>query len=177
MSIEVTHVNIRLSISILIIKLLFVEILSAAIVIMFHESILMLSSTTLAELDIGVFNLPLLVLALVVKFFLTIFIIWQWLSEYYEINSDSIYHRKGVIFRMEEKYPLKHIQFVEVSQTVLGKIFNYATISIFDIRRNKYEDLYMIHNPMRYAKIIEALLPEADERKRTLREHVIERER
>lgn len=177
MSIQVSHVNIRLSISILVLKLVFLEVISAVIVVIFHQSVLMLSNVNLQDINLPAFNLPVLLGAIFIKFLITIFVIWQWLSEYYEIDSDAIYHRKGVIFKTEERYPLQHIQFIEVQQTVIGKFLNYATISIYDQRRNKYEDMYMIHNPMRYARIIEELLPDSDEKKKLIREHIFERER
>lgn len=171
---QVTHINIRISISLLLLKLLFLEVIAAGIVIFLHSPLFFFEGQWLGEIGIRLFNIPLFIILVIGKIFLTIYIIFEWLDEYYEITSGVVYHRKGVLFKTEERYPLENMQRVEVSQSFFGRLLNYGTISLFDPRREKYEDLYLIHNPFRYSEIIEALMPKADVRKRIFREHIIE---
>lgn len=174
-TIQVSHINIRLSISILLLKLIFLEIIAAILIIILHTSLYAFDETRLAEMGIRIFNIPFFVVLVILKTLLTVIVVLQWLNEYYEITKTIIYHRKGLIFKTEEKYLLEKIALVEVRQSLLGKIFNFGTISLYDEKGNKYEELYLIHNPLRYAKVIEDLLPKAEIRKQIVREHLIEK--
>ncbi len=174
-TIQVTHINIRLSISILLLKLILLEIIAAVLIIIFHASLYEFDGERLAEMGIKIFNIPFFLVLVLLKILLTVIVILQWLNEYYEITKTIIYHRKGLIFKTEEKYFLEKIALVEVKQSLLGKILNFGTISLYDEKGNKYEELYLIHNPLRYAKVIEDLLPKAEIRKQIVREHLIEK--
>lgn len=175
--IPVTHVNVRLSISLLLLKLLFVEVVAAASVIFFYSVLLPYEGMLFQNVGMGFFNLPFYVALVIVKTFITFFIILQWLNEYYEITSTVLYHRRGLLFKVEEQYPLENMQRLEIFQSFFGKLFNYGTISLYDPRRKWYEDMSYIHNPMRYAKILEDLIPSADVRKSVLREHILEKDK
>lgn len=167
--IQVTHLNVRLSISIMLLKLLFVEVVAGIVVIFFHTGLMLFDGQRLEDVAIQLFQVPLYIALVGMKSFVSFFIILQWLNEYYEITPTAIFHRRGVIFRREDRYILSHIAQVEVIQTFFGRLLNYGTITLYDARRNKYEDMYMIHNAIRYAHVIESLLPTADEKKRYLR--------
>lgn len=171
---EVTHVNIRLSITIMLFKLIVVEIAAAALVIIFHSALFLIGGQTIPVIGTITFTIPLFLVLITLKTAITLFVILQWLNEYYEITPKMIFHRRGLLFKKEATYPLTQIGMVDVHQTLLGRFFNFGTIGLFDLRRNKYEDMYLIHNPMRYAQIIEHLLPQMNERKEVIREHIIE---
>lgn len=169
----VSHINVRLSISILLFKLVVLEIISFVV-------ILLLQTFLLINSNFGIFseefmNILLYILLDALKIGATVYIILEWLNEYYEITDKVIYHRRGFLFKSEEKIPLEQVALVEVNQSIFGRAFNFGTISLFDRRRNKYDDLYMIHNPMRYAQIIEGQLSNFIERRHILREHLVEK--
>ena len=172
-NLPVTYVHIRLSISFLLLKLVAIELIAAILITMLHL-FLFSPYPALFNLELRVFDMPFFIVLVLIKMSLTIFVIPQWLNEYYEITADTLTHRKGVLLRREEKFPIKHMAFIEFSQGILGKLFNYGTISLYNGRRLKYEDLYQIHNPIQYSHILEDLLPDIDETKKTLREHIIE---
>lgn len=171
--INITHVNVRSSVSFLLLKILFVELIAAFLLIIFLGSYY-LDVTYLTETRF--INVPLFIFMVIIKTFISYYIILQWLNEYYEITPKILYKRRGVFFKSEEKYPLKNMQRVEVKQGFFGRFLNYGTISLYDPRREKYEDMYLIHNPLRYAEIIENLMPDADFKKDTIREHVVEKD-
>lgn len=174
-TLQVTHVNIRLSITIMLFKLIFVEIVAAALVIIFHSALFLFNGQTIPVVSTIMFTIPLFLALITLKTAMSVFIILQWLNEYYEITPKMIFHPRGFLLKKEAKYPLSQIGMVDVRQTLLGRFFNFGTIGLFDLRRNKYEDMYLIHNPMRYAEIIEHLLPQINERKEVVREHIVER--
>lgn len=173
---EVTHINIRLSISVLVFKLFVVELVSLIVIILLYTVIFTTESPSFFSISLDRFTLPLLVVLAIVKSIVALFIIVQWINEYYEITPRAVYHRRGVIFRNEEKYLFDHIQTMVINQTFLGRLFNFGSVTLLDYRRNKLEEMYNIHNPIRYAHIIESLLPKSDERKVYIRGGIDEEE-
>lgn len=160
--ISISHLNIRPSISILLIQLIFLNILTEFIII----SIFTFVNSYQFSSDIFInFTLELTVIIVVftLQIFLTVFGILQWLNNYYEISAQSLVHKKGIIFRRVEKFKIEHIKYIDLNQGVLGKILNYGTISFYDQRREKFMDLYLIHNPTRYLEIFEKINPDIDE--------------
>ncbi len=175
-NIVVTHVTIRQSISFLVLRLLAIEIITAIAIVFFHTLLLRSDIRQMVEPGLLIFNIPLFIILVVVKTILTIFVIVQWLNEYYEITTKDIVYRKGLILKKEERYLLHHIGSVEVEQGIFGRIFNFGTLKLYNWTKEKYVYLYLIHNPMKYLHIMEELLPNTDKSKKVLREHILEPE-
>lgn len=173
--IEVPHVTVRESISILLIKLLLLEIIAAVLLIVLRPFLFSQQlSLTIPYFDL--FSLRFFILAVVIKMVLTIYIILSWLNEYYEITPKLVLHREGIIFVKKEHLALDDIQSVTLDQGIIGRILNFGTLSLYDWKWRKHEYLYGVHNPMKYVRIIEALLPNIDEEKHIIRENIMEEE-
>ena len=112
----------------------------------------------------------------IVKIGLTTFVVLEWLNEYYEITPKTVVHKRGVIFREIDRFSLDKVRAVSVQQGIFGKIINSGTLTLYDVRLNKYMDLFQIHNPMKYLHVFEDLIPNLEERKTVLREHIREEE-
>lgn len=69
------------------------------------------------------------------------------------------------------------MQIIEVHQSFFGRLLNYGTISVLDSFRTERVDMYQIHNPVRYASILEELLPNEIETIREVRRHVFNDEK
>src|SRR3989344_1170265 len=95
--ISVSHINVRLSISLLLLKLLFVELVAGASVVFFYSVLLPYEGMMLQNVGMGLFNLPFYIALVIIKIFVTFFVILQWLNEYYEITPKVLYHRRGLI--------------------------------------------------------------------------------
>lgn len=167
--ITLTHLNIRQSIAVLLTKLIFIDCLLSVTVVGFYfilvqgdQIISALSSN--ASLFLGVFfGLG------ITKVFLTMYIVLSWLNEYYEITPENIIHKKGIIFTKTEQYALDKIRTMDIQDNLIGELCNFATITLYDIRLNKYLDMYLIHNPQRYTAILKALRPHIEMRKDHIR--------
>jgi hypothetical protein len=160
--ITLTHINIRQSIIIMISKLILNDILLAFLVIGFYF-VLVQGDTIIRDVSRNsALFLWVFVGFGVLKVGMNIYVIHQWLNEYYEITPEAIIHKRGLIFRKTEKYNLDKVRRIRIEDTLLGEIFNFATISFYDIRLNKFLDLYLIHNPDRYANILRVLKPELE---------------
>lgn len=168
----VSHVTIRQSISLLLLKLIILEVIFSAIFIFFHP---VLFSSQLADIIsyFSSYNILFFLIAVVIKIVLTFYIVLAWLNEYYEITSSAVRHRKGIIFVRKEQLALADIQSITLHQGLIGKFLNFGTLSLFDWKWRKHEYLYAIHNPTKYLDIIEDLLPGIDEEKDVfIREHI-----
>lgn len=154
-----TYLNIRQSITILLTKLITADILLAGIVIGFYWVLVSGKDFLGIEFDSDYLFLGIFGFIGLIKIWISIYVVLQWLNDYYEITPDYIYHKKGIIFRRTEQYKIDHIRRIDVQDTFLGELFNFATVSLYDIRLNKYLDLYLIHNPQRYAHILKELNP------------------
>lgn len=155
-----TYLNIRQSIAILISKLILIDLILAVIVIAFYF-MLVQGNQFLNGLSQSVFLFFFGIIG-IIKIALTVYVILKWLEEYYEMTPEYIVHKHGLIFKKQEQYRLDHVRRMTVQDSFLGELFNFGTITLYDIRFNKYLDLYLIHNARRYAKVLKELLPELE---------------
>lgn len=170
--IRLDHINIRVSISNMLWKLLFLEGISATGLLFVH----IISS------DVNAFGGLVYLLGsyfgwlfgflVLSKIILTVYIVLDWLNEYYEINKEFIYHRRGIIWTSEQKYAIANIQSVKLEQGLWGKIFNAGNLRFFDAEVKREFLIYMIHNPKRYFDILDSMLPKVDAERKVIREHI-----
>lgn len=165
---KVTHINIRPSISILVLQLIALNVLSAAVIVALYLAVV--SYSFLMELILNAYiGLTLISMIFFAQISLTIYAVVVWMNEYYEVFPEYLIHRRGVVFRKESKFPIRNIRFIHVSQDILGRLLNYGTLTLLDGRRNKFLDLYLIHNPVRYYQILDKLNSSINEEKESLR--------
>lgn len=168
-TITLTNLNIRQSIAILLARIIMADAILSTVFILFYVLL-----TRFEEYASSIYFDPIIFFAAFClmgffKVLLTIYIVLQWLNEYYEITPDYIIHRRGIIFRKSEKYKLDLVREIFVHDSVVGQLFNFATITLYDIRLNKYLDLYLIHNPRRYIKVIKMLRPDIETKEDQIR--------
>lgn len=160
--IKVTHVNVRVSIVFLLLKLVLLDIIAAFFVIFFFGALSVASIPTEVRLFIFSQNMIYFVLLAVVKVIITVYIVIQWLNEYYEITPTNIHYRRGIIWRREDIYEFKNVRTVGIQQGVLGRIFSFGTLFFYDRAVYKYYYLHDIHNPSRYLNILRRIVPGAE---------------
>lgn len=175
-NIAVTHVTIRQSIFFLVLRMLTIEAIATTLVVLFHTVLFSPQVSERIGTTAQLFNIPVFILLVMAKTGFLIFVIGQWLNEYYEITTSEIIYRRGLIFKREDKHKLDHIGSVELQQGFLGRIFNYGTLKLFVWTTEKEVLMYLIHNPRKYQNILEELLPEAEKSKKVFREHIFEPE-
>jgi membrane protein YdbS with pleckstrin-like domain len=174
--IVVSHLTIRQSIFFLVLKLLFLEAVAAAAMISFYIFIVSSGIKAIPYTNINLFNIPFFLALVTLKTGFTIFTIVQWLEEYYEITPKEIIHRNGLLVKREEKYTIDHMASCEMEQGFLGRVFNYGSLKLFDWAQEKFVYVYLIHNPLKYHKVMQTLMPDVDMSKKVFRESVIEDE-
>ncbi len=160
-----TYYNIRHSISVLLFKIVLIDFLAGA----FHVSIYfaLVKGEHFMNYTFTDNPISLLVYAIIIasQVFLTSYIVLQWLNEYYEITPDEIVHKNGIIFKKIDKYRFDNVRAISISENFIGELLNLGTITLYDIRMQKYLDMYLIHNPRRYFKVIKAMKPNIEYKK------------
>lgn len=160
--ITLSYLNIRQSISILIARLILIDLLLAAVVISAYFLVVQAGFFIHSPGYGSIFFLSIFGAIGLIKVFVTAYVVLLWLNEYYEITPEYIYYKRGLIFKKTEQYRIDHIRRINVEDSFIGELFNFATITLYDIRFQKYLDMYLIHNARRYAKILQQLQPEIE---------------
>lgn len=173
--IEVTHINIRQSIFSLLFRLLAIDIVTAFAIIIFFST---LTFSVPYDLKIAIIssNTGFFLVLIAAKILLTLLIVLQWLNEYYEIFPKEVVHKSGIIWRKEQRFSCGEIQYIKVEQGLFGRFFNYGTLTLYDWKRHLFGTMYIIHNPIKYYRILESLLPDVSKERQIVRESVREEE-
>lgn len=123
-------------------------------------------------------NIMLVAIVLTITKVLVLFgIIVQWAADFYQITTDEVIHKKGIIFQREERFKIGHLGSVKFEQNMLGRVLNFGTIKFYNWVLEKDFILFMIHNPYRYYTILQKLMPQADIEKDVMREQLVEKEK
>ncbi len=174
--ISVSHINIRQSIFFLLLKLVILDLFAVFLILVFFTSLSASVISSDIKLKLISYNLPVFLILGFIKIVITLFVVLQWLNEYYEVWPNSIIHKKGIIWKKEEKHTFGHIRLIKIEQGIWGRLLTYGTLSLYDYSLRRYASLYLIHNPIKYFHILDDLLPKAQKEKEVLREHIFERE-
>ena len=166
--ITVSHLNVRPSISILLLQLFFWQIITAVVVVAGYVWIATMpgASDFFLKSSLGIF---LLLVVFFTQIILTTYAALEWINNYYEVTPDQVIHKRGIFFRKVERFVLRHVWYAEVEHGLWGHILNYGTITLYDQRRNKLMELYLIHNPDRYMEVLDKLNPRIDEDEHLIR--------
>ncbi len=94
----------------------------------------------------------------VVEITIVIYIAIQWVHEYYEIRPKEIIHNKGFLFQKEEIYNCEHIQLFDLDQSMVGKLFDYGTITLYSPALEDRIHIINISRPARKLEEIRSVL-------------------
>lgn len=169
----VPHVTIRQSIFFLLLKLIVIDIFAIAAVFVFFSSAL-IPIPLETKIEILSRSGSYLIIVLFLKLLLTVYVILLWLNDYYELTTEVITHRHGIFWQKEDSFKVTHIKNYGIRQGVFGKLFNYGSLHFYDWFLKQEYDVYLIHNPRKYLKIFEEILPFADEDREMIRQHIVE---
>ena len=166
----VTHLTIRQIIFFMLLKLIVIELFSLLTIVAFLYFMPQVPFVN----DSLFFSIPILIVAEIIKSIFVFYVIFQWLEESYEITPVHVIHKRGYLIKREDKFIFEHIGSVEIEQGVLGKIFNYGTLKLYNWAKEEFILLYLIHNPIKYYNILKKLVPAADENKKVMRDNLID---
>lgn len=172
----VTHINIRLSIFFLVLKLIILDIIALFISVLYFSSV---ENEFMPEVIIETmlsFNLSFFLVLVFLKVILTIYVVMRWITEYYEIWPHAVIHNNGFFFKRGEKHPFAQMRSIRVEQGFFGKIFGFGTIHLYNWYLKTNTALYLIHNPIKYFHIIESLIPKSEKERNIFLDDAVSRE-
>lgn len=174
-TITVSHVNIRQSISFLLLKLILIDILTGAGLLFFF---LLFSTNLSLEIKLVFFSSHIFYFIgiIVLKTFLSLFAVLQWLFEYYEIWPNKVIHKKGIVWTKKEEHEFRDIKYLGIEQGLFGRLLNFGTISLFDWKNEAKATLYLIHNPKKYYQLLQHLVPTLEREEKTILGHEREKD-
>lgn len=165
---SVSHLNIRPSISLLMLQLVFLDVLAASVLVAAYLLLVNFSSGVDIILK-SALSLFVMLAVFTVLIITTVYSVLQWINDYYELSHEYLVHKKGVIFRKIERFSMSNIKYCTIDQGILGKILNFGTITFLDPRRVKAIELNLIHSPYKYMEIFEKLDPDLNESESMIR--------
>ena len=107
-------------------------------------------------------NLLIHILMLFIYGWLIMFIVFQWIYNVYIIEPKHVITRRGIVFTIEDRFNMQAMQAIEVKQGLLGKLFNYGTLRLYNPELEKEVTLYQISNPYKEANFIKQFCPTID---------------
>lgn len=158
--ISVDHVTVRQSVALVIVKLLAIELITLFF-LAFYLGFFSPTVNTFLERPLF-FKAGVILFFALIKMYVTAFVIYSWLYEYYDITAHRVIHTKGLIHRTKLGYSYNHIKLIGLKQGLFGKLLNFGTIHLFDRSINKEIYIYLIHNPKRVLEFLEELVPFSD---------------
>ncbi len=171
----VTHLTVRQSITILVLKLILIDIITAVVFLFSHSILFNTNVSSSLSINQNAYNTAIFLFLIFAKISLTIYLVFEWLNEYYEIRPNSIIYKKGIIFRKIKRQDLVLIRAAKVERGLFARVLNYGSINLYDIRLNQEMKLYLIHNPIKYLHVLESIIPDLEEEKEFFaREKVLE---
>ena len=154
---EIRKIILRESIVLIIIRLIFTEAILG--LSLFLLSIL--SSYLSSYLNTTYFSsLYLIVLAggFLINIGIVILIALKWNSEYTEVSREGVIKHSGILSRKEQKYACNFVEGAKLDQSLLGLLFNYGTIELYDPALKEQVYLLNIANPKRYSETIQNIV-------------------
>jgi uncharacterized membrane protein YdbT with pleckstrin-like domain len=100
-----------------------------------------------------------LLIVLLIYLAMVIYIILSWSRHYYVINSQAVLMYDGIIFSKSKSYDMAGVESIEVDQGLIGKIFNFGTLKLYNPRLEKEITFHRIPDPNQEAGFIHGMHP------------------
>lgn len=144
----------RRSVFILIFALINIEILFDGLYILLKLPVMYFSLPALIQLKLTSLYFLIFIGINILKFAFILLVCLRWVTTTYEIKSNEIKFKKGLLALNQKVFLCKHTQEVICKQGVVGKIFNFGSIEIYDPTLIDRITIDSIQNPNKYADII-----------------------
>lgn len=174
--IYVSHINIRQSIFFLVLKLILLDAIAAFLAVLYFLLVSNKFTSEVFNSMMSLYSLSFFLILVSLKIALTIYIVMRWITEYYEVWPHALMHWSGIILRKQEKHPFSQMRSVRIEQGFFGKIFGFGTIHLYNWYLRTNTALYLIHNPIKYFRIIESLIPKSEKEREIFLDNTVSEE-
>lgn len=101
---------------------------------------------------VGIFSLIFMAVLFIILIF---FALLSWKNEIYEFTSIDVIHQWGLISIKKRVLSLRQVEIIRTKKGLIGRIFDYGTITLKAPVLAKSMTLNFVPHPHRYLKIIE----------------------
>lgn len=122
-----------------------------------------LAVTTSGLAGIGGLLTVALIVGLLVKLWLILWIVLAWINDYYEIRPAEIICHRGIFSAHKTILSTKEVKSITVDQDLLGRVFRYGDLRLFNPALDEVIALTNIANPNKHLAIIQQLLPQLEQ--------------
>jgi membrane protein YdbS with pleckstrin-like domain len=154
----ISHITIYRSGFVLASYLLILEILFLGIGVGLRLPLVFFTFSLNTTITLNLFSTIANIGLIMIKIFLMIIIITQWLDNYYEIRPGKIIYKSGFLIRREKEFDCIQISKINLTQGVFGRLFNFGTINLFTPITNEWFALTNIPNPHRNLSLVQKTL-------------------
>jgi len=118
-------------------------------------TVFILSFLFVGGVTTGNFLLIVIILGvIIIDLFITLIFYFDWMNKSYLIRPGSIVEKRGVLFRREETYACSNIEEIVLKQGILGRIFDFGSLRLYDPALKQSIYLTNIRSPHRYQSIL-----------------------
>ncbi len=86
------------------------------------------------------------------------FIVLKWRSEYTDVSKEGVIKHSGIFFKREQKFACNFVEAIKIEQSLLGILFNYGTLELYDPALEEKIYLLNISSPKKNRDLIEKLV-------------------
>ncbi len=154
----VSHITLQRSGVILAIYLLILEIifLIIGLVIRFPLSFFITSVDT--AVNLYTINTIIGAFLFLVRIAFTLIIIFQWLSNRYEVYPSKLIYKSGFFWHKNQEIYFNQISKIDLTQGFFGRLFNFGTIELYTSNDKEQYYLYNIPDPQRNVSLLRKML-------------------
>lgn len=122
---------IRRSFTLLILRIIAVELLLECIYVIWRLGIDYLPVDTAMKIGLHGLTTAVFMVVTIMQIIFLIVTVSRWLNEYYELQEDEIIQWTGVLTKKGKSYPYTNIQSITVQQGWFGRLLKYGTVNLY----------------------------------------------
>jgi len=154
---ETRKIVLRESIFLIILRIIFTQAIFGLSLFLLSFLSSFLSSFLETSLLSG-FYFIILVVGLLINIGIVFFIALKWNFEYTEISNEGVIKHSGILHRKEQKYACNFVEGAKLEQSLLGLMFNYGTIELYDPALKEQVYIMNITDPKSFSEVIQDII-------------------
>ncbi len=134
--------------------IVFVVLIGILLSLVSYIPLMLLKEVLVPGISITFISILIQIAILILVSFGIVSLLMKWAGTSYVIKDNEIVVQKGLFNIKQKIYPLEGHEEVEIYKSLLGKIFDYGTLSIYQPVLQKYITLENIQDPDLFAEVI-----------------------
>lgn len=160
---EMRPIVIRRSVAVFIIRIILLELVFEIIYLSWRTLIHFLPTSLETTLTLNVASLIFfLILVTVIQNILLIIIALNWSRNYYEFRTKDIAQYKGILTNTKQSYEYRDIQSISVHQSILGRMFNYGSVTLYIPTLGHDVHFNEVSNPTGFVALLKSIKPDIE---------------